>query len=99
VKHLLAVLALSTALAGPALAGQTRTAELLIPGMTACPSCPYIVQRVLGELPGVDRVETVYETGIATVTYDDSEASLADFRAALAEYGYSVEDTPEPAKQ
>ncbi|MGF1624001.1 MAG: cation transporter [Alphaproteobacteria bacterium] len=90
-KRSLFAFALVATLAPPAFAGQMQTIALFIPAMSGCPSCPFIVQSVLGEVDGVSRVETVYETGIATVVYDDEQASLDDFSGALAEYGYDIE--------
>ena len=79
---------LPAALAAPALAGQTETLKLFVPGMTGCPSCPYIIQSALGRVDGVSRVEAVYATGIATIVYDDEAATLEDFMKVLEDYGY-----------
>lgn len=87
-KRLVLALGLTAALVVPALAGGTETLRLFIPGMTACPSCPYIVKSLLTRLEGVKEVETVYETGIATIVYDDGVVGPVDFVGALAEYGY-----------
>lgn len=95
-RRSLLAFALVAALSSPALAGQARSVKLFIPQMTGCPSCPYIVKSVLSRVSGVQTVETVYATGIATVTFDDEAATLDDFRKALAEYGYDPElITPE----
>jgi copper chaperone CopZ len=90
-KRFILALTLLAALVSPALAGQTKTVKFFIPGMTGCPSCPYIVKSVLSGVDGAGEVETVYATGIATIVYDDEAATLDDFRKALAEYGYEVE--------
>ncbi|MFQ5565220.1 MAG: cation transporter [Paracoccaceae bacterium] len=76
------------ALAAPAPAGQSATLKLFVPGITGCPSCPYIVQSVLRRVDGVSRVEAVYATGIATIVYDDEIAGYEDFMKALEDYGY-----------
>ena len=81
-KRSLLALALLAALATPGLAGQTETLKLFVPGITGCPSCPYIIQSALG------RVEAVYATGIATIVYDDEAATLEDFMKVLEDYGY-----------
>ena len=75
-------------LAAPALAGQTQTLNLFVPGITGCPSCPYIIQSALRRVDGVSRVEAVFATGIATIVYDDEIAGYADFLKALEDYGY-----------
>ncbi len=77
-----------TVLAAPALAGQTETLKLFVPGITGCPSCPYIIQSALGRVDGVSRVEAVYATGIATIVYDHEVATLDDFMKVLEDYGY-----------
>lgn len=89
-------LGLAAALNFPALATQIQTLKLAIPQMTACPSCPYIVKSVLSRVEGVSEVETVYETGIATIVYDADKATIEEFVRALADYGYDPEQiTPE----
>ncbi len=76
------------ALATPALAGQTEILKLFVPGITGCPSCPYIIQSALGRVDGVSRVEAVFATGIVTIVYDDEIAGYEDFMKALEDYGY-----------
>ena len=76
------------ALATPGLAGQTEILKLFVPGITGCPSCPYIIQSALGRVDGVSRVEAVFATGIATIVYDDEAATLEDFMKVLEDYGY-----------
>ncbi len=86
-RSLLAFTLLATS-ATPALAGQTETLKLFVPGITGCPSCPYIIQSALGRVDGVSRVEAVFATGIATIVYDDKIAGYEDFIKVLEEYGY-----------
>ncbi|MFQ5565122.1 MAG: heavy-metal-associated domain-containing protein [Paracoccaceae bacterium] len=90
-KRFLLAFSLLAALASPALAGQTQTIKFFIPGMTGCPSCPYIVKSVLSGVDGVSQVETVYATGIATIVYDDEATTPDDLRKALDDYGYDAE--------
>jgi periplasmic mercuric ion binding protein len=87
-KHLLLTFTVLAALATPTLAGQSETLKLFVPGMTGCPSCPYIIQSALGRVDGVSQVETVYATGIATIVYDDATTGLWDFMTVLEDYGY-----------
>ena len=90
-KRTLLAFTLLATLAAPAFAGQTQTLKFFIPGMTGCPSCPYIVKSVLRAVDGVREVETVYATGIATVVYDDASVTPADLQEALSEHGYDAE--------
>lgn len=90
-KPTLPAFVLLAAFASPAQAGQSETLKLFVPTMTGCPSCPYIVQSVLSAVDGVSQVETVYATGIATITYDDAATGLDDFMKALEEYGYDYD--------
>ena len=87
-KRSILAFSLLAALATPALAGQTETLKLFVPGITGCPSCPYIIQSALGRVDGVNQVETVYATGIATIVYDDAVTGLWDFMKVLEDYGY-----------
>lgn len=90
-KHLFLGFALSAVLAAPALAGQSQTLQFFIPAMTGCPSCPYIIESVLNRIDGVSKVETVYETGVATIVYDDAAVTPKEISNALFEYGYDAE--------
>ena len=87
-KRPLLAFTLLAALATPALAGQTEILKLFVPGMTGCPSCPYIIKSALGRVDGVSRVEAVYATGIATIVYDHEAATIEDFMKVLENYGY-----------
>lgn len=90
-KRILLATAVAAALASPTLAAESETVAYLVPEMTGCPSCPFIVQSLLSDVEGAVRVEAVFETGIATVEYDPAEATADDFAAALTENGYSFE--------
>ncbi len=87
-KRSLLAFTLCAALATPTFAGQTQTLRLFVPGITGCPSCPYIIQSALDRVDGVKQVEAVYATGIATIVYDDEAATLDDFMKVLEDYGY-----------
>lgn len=90
-KRSLLAFTLLAALAPPALAGETQTVKFFIPGMTGCPSCPYIVKSVLSDVDGVSQVEKVYATGIATIVYDDASVTPEELQNALFEFGYDAE--------
>ena len=87
-KRPLLAFILLAAFASPVLAGKTEILKLFVPGITGCPSCPYIIQSALGRVDGVSRVEAVFATGIATIVYDDEAATLEDFMKVLEDYGY-----------
>lgn len=74
---------------GPVATAQAkeRTVRLRVDNMF-CPACPYIVQSVLEQAPGVKSAEVDFREKTATVVFDDSLASVDDLTAATAEFGY-----------
>src|SRR5699024_10661666 len=74
------------ALAAPAFAGQ-RTVTLEVDNMT-CVSCPYIVEQSLERVPGVTAVQVSFEDKTATVTFDDTQASVTELTQATRNVGY-----------
>ena len=54
----------------------------------SCASCVVNIESVLGELPGVDRVDVTFGTERATVEYDPSRISPAELQSAVADAGY-----------
>jgi mercuric ion binding protein len=64
-----------------------RTVTLAVDGMT-CASCPYIVRTALLKLPGVERAVVSYADKTAVVTFDDTQAGIADLTAATAASGF-----------
>ncbi len=62
-----------------------------------CPSCVYNIEATIGALPGVDSVNVNYGTERVTVDYDPETTAPSNFKAALAEIGYRVEEKPESA--
>ncbi len=69
-----------------ALAGE-RTVTFAVENMT-CASCPYIVKKSMGSVPGVTRVDVSFEAKTATVTFDDAKATVDAIAAASANAGY-----------
>lgn len=65
----------------------TRTVTLDIPKMD-CPLCPMTIEAALNKIDGVSKVEASLDTRSATVTFDDSRASVDDLTAATANAGY-----------
>jgi copper chaperone CopZ len=78
------------ALAVPAIAfAGDRTATLRVEGWT-CGGCTAATRAALEKVPGVKDVKTDLESGTATVTFDDSKASVADLQKAVTATGYKV---------
>jgi mercuric ion binding protein len=70
----------------PAMAGE-KTVTLAVENMT-CVTCPYIVKQALAKVQGMIRVEVSFENKTAAVTFDDTQADLADITAATADVGF-----------
>jgi copper chaperone len=54
----------------------------------SCGHCVAAIQRAVGQLPGVQRVEGDPGTKRVTVEYDPSAVTLERITAAMAEEGY-----------
>lgn len=67
-----------------------QTVTLSVSGMT-CPSCPYMVRQTLVSVDGVLDVKVSFSEGIAKVTYDDAQCSVADLTAATGNVGFPSE--------
>jgi len=66
-----------------------QTVNLSVPGMF-CASCPFIVQAAIGDVEGVQSVDTDLESRTAVVTYDDELTTIADIMFATAIVGYEA---------
>lgn len=64
-----------------------RTARLKVEGLW-CPSCAYFAKQALMQTPGVLQAKVSMRTGIATVTYDPTQATETALIAATTNYGY-----------
>ncbi len=92
-------LAFAFSLAAPAISGQDREAthdddprqiEVTILGM-ACPFCAYGVEQKLKRLDGVEELEVVLETGLATLRLDeDADISNELLQKTVKEAGFEV---------
>ena len=58
-----------------------------------CPTCASTVERALGNVEGVDRVEVHYTTGRVEIDYDGSVVEPETLERTIANQGY----TPRPA--
>lgn len=65
------------------------TLILSIGGMT-CMGCVGSVKRLLGQLPGVDRVEVDLTSGRAEIDYDPTLVEPEALRQAIVDGGYTV---------
>ena len=74
------------ALAGNAKA-EEQTVKLKLENFS-CPSCAFIVQSTLADLPGVANCKVSYREKTASVTYDDTKTDVAAFTTATAELGF-----------
>ncbi|NLZ53803.1 MAG: copper chaperone CopZ [Thermoanaerobacteraceae bacterium] len=64
---------------------------LKVSGMS-CGHCKEAVERSIGVLPGVSKVEANIKDGKVEISYDQSEVSLDDIRRAVEDAGYDVQD-------
>ncbi len=68
---------------------RTEQAEFRVSGMS-CASCVVNIESVLGEIPGVDRVDVSFGTERATVDFDPTKTSPEQLQAAVADAGYRL---------
>ncbi len=66
----------------------SQTSTYTVRGMT-CAHCAASVSEEVGEIPGVESVEVVLETGALTMTSDESVDDAA-VKAAVEEAGYQL---------
>jgi mercuric ion binding protein len=53
-----------------------------------CESCPYIIKKAISAVEGVKLVETTLEDLSATVTFEDTVASIETITQATKDVGY-----------
>ncbi len=63
---------------------------LSVHGMT-CSGCQQTVERVLGELPGIDSVEVRLKEKQVVVSYDDRKLTEDNIKTAIEDIGYDVQ--------
>ncbi len=68
---------------------KTDQVEFRVSGMS-CASCVVNIERVLGQIAGVDRVEVSFGTERATVDFDPKQVTPAQLQAAVADAGYKL---------
>ncbi|HHY70139.1 MAG TPA: heavy-metal-associated domain-containing protein [Thermoanaerobacterales bacterium] len=72
--------------------GPARSDITLKVSAMACGHCKEAVERSIGVLPGVSKVEAKIKEGKVEISYDPSEVNLDDMRQAVEDAGYDVED-------
>jgi mercuric ion binding protein len=85
-RFLAAVLAAAMTMAGPAFAAE-RTVTLTVDNIT-CALCAPTVKKALTKVPGVVRAEVSTDKHTATVTFDDTKATVETLIAATTNAGY-----------
>jgi len=87
-KSLPAILGLVLVLAAPGMVrAAEQTATLKVENMS-CVSCPYIVQRALTSVSGVERATVSFADKTAVVVYDDAKTNVKALTAATGKWGY-----------
>ena len=85
-SKLVAIAALTAALAAPAWAGD-KTVTLSVPGMN-CAACPITVKQALTKVAGVRKAAVSYDTKEAVVTFDDAKTTVSALTKATENAGY-----------
>ncbi len=83
------------ALAAPAWAA-AKTVTLNVSGMT-CEACPITVKKALQRVPGVSKIDVLYEKKQVVVTFDDSKTNTDALVKATTNAGYPSQ--PEQARK
>ena len=60
-----------------------------VEGMS-CGHCKAAVEGELGKLPGVERSNADFVTGIVEVSYDEGKVGAEELKGAIEEAGYEV---------
>ena len=68
-----------------------RNESIRISGMT-CGSCVLSVQGVLKAVNGVADAQVTLDTGLARVSYDETQTSSEQLKSAVRNAGFGVED-------
>jgi mercuric ion binding protein len=81
--------------AGVATAAPPQTATLAVENMT-CGTCPIVVKKALGRMPGVTSASVDFDKKTATVTFDPDKTTSAKLTQATTEAGFpsKVVSTP-----
>ncbi len=85
-KSLASAIAIALLTAVPVFAAE-QTVTLVVENMT-CALCGPTVKKALGRVGGVGKVEVSADKGTATVTFDDTKATIEALIAATTNAGY-----------
>ncbi len=66
---------------------ESRTVTLQVENMT-CGMCKYTVKKSLKKVPGVTGAKVTFKPPEATVTFDDTKATVEDLTQATSQAGY-----------
>ncbi len=94
-KSSILVVVAMIALTAPAWASE-KTVTLNVSGMT-CEACPITVKKALQEVPGVSKIDVLYEKKQVVVTFDDSKTNTDSLVKATTNAGYPSQ--PEQARK
>ena len=89
VKNSFAAAIAAIALTAPAWASP-KTVTLNVSGMT-CEACPITVKKALQKVPGVSKIDVLYEKKQVVVTFDDSKTNTDALVKATTNAGYPSE--------
>jgi periplasmic mercuric ion binding protein len=73
-----------------------KTVTLNVSGMT-CEACPITVKKALQRVPGVSKIDVLYEKKQVVVTFDDSQTNTDALVKATTDAGYPSQ--PEQARK
>ncbi|MDD2897707.1 MAG: heavy metal translocating P-type ATPase [Desulfuromonadaceae bacterium] len=62
--------------------------DILVSGIT-CPSCVWLLERMLARVPGVEHVSLSYSGGIASLRFDPALVAPLEFFHVISHLGYS----------
>ena len=94
-KTSIAAVVAMIALTVPAWAA-AKTVTLNVSGMT-CQACPITVKKALQKVPGVSKIDVLYEKKQVVVTFDDSQTNPDALVKATTDAGYPSQ--PEQARK
>lgn len=69
--------------------GKDVTKDIKVSGMT-CKACGVTVRKSLEKVKGVKQVDVSTEKGLATIVYDDSQATEQQLRDAINKTGFKA---------
>jgi len=84
---LMLIAAMSAPVHSAAMAAETKTVTLDVPGMT-CKFCPLTIRKALKKVPGVTQAKADFDSKTATVTYDPDKTNVEALTEATANVGY-----------